>query len=212
MAGGQDNTASGEYSTVPGGADNLAAGDYSFASGRRAKTTGDGSFLFADSTDADFSRGFPDEFAARATGGVCFYTNEALSAGARLLPGSSTWTTVSDRNAKENFSEVNGREVLEQVVGFPIHTWNYKAQEDEIRHMGPFAQDFYAAFRLGADNRHITTVDFDGVALAAIQGLYQVLTEKEEQLTSHQAQIAQLAEQNERLAQRLAALEKQVGR
>ena len=172
VGGGLVNSASGSYSTVPGGRDNSAAGAYSFAAGRRAKTTGAGSFLFADSTDVDFSRGFPDEFAARASGGVSFFTSSDLSTGAQLLSGSSTWTVLSAREAKENFSEVNGREVLEKVVRFPIHTWNYKAQEDEIRHRGPAAQDFYAAFRLGPDNRHITTVDSDGVALAAIQGLY----------------------------------------
>jgi cell division protein FtsB len=34
------------------------------------------------------------------------------------------------------------------------------------------AQDFHAAFGLnGADDKHIATVDEDGVALAAIQGL-----------------------------------------
>jgi trimeric autotransporter adhesin len=32
------------------------------------------------------------------------------------------------------------------------------------------AQDFHAAFQVGDDDKHITTVDADGVALAAIQG------------------------------------------
>jgi hypothetical protein len=33
------------------------------------------------------------------------------------------------------------------------------------------AQDFYAAFRVGEDDRHITSIDEDGVALAAIKAL-----------------------------------------
>jgi flagellar biosynthesis/type III secretory pathway protein FliH len=37
--------------------------------------------------------------------------------------------------------------------------------------MGPTAQDFQAAFGLGSDEQCIGTVDADGVALAAIQGL-----------------------------------------
>ena len=35
------------------------------------------------------------------------------------------------------------------------------------------SQDFHAAFGVGADDKHIATVDADGVALAAIQGLHQ---------------------------------------
>ena len=59
------------------------------------------------------------------------------------------------------------------------------------------------AFQVGEDERYISTIDADGVALAAIQGLYEMLKDK-------QAQIARLAEQNDRLAERLTALEKQV--
>ena len=55
----------------------------------------------------------------------------------------------------------------------PIERWSYKAQASSITHMGPTAQDFSRAFGLGEDNHHITTVDTDGVALAAIQGLYR---------------------------------------
>ena len=42
-----------------------------------------------------------------------------------------------------------------------------------MRHIGPMAQDFHSAFGLGLDNKHITTIDEGGVALAAIQGLYR---------------------------------------
>jgi hypothetical protein len=42
-----------------------------------------------------------------------------------------------------------------------------------VIHIGPTAQDFHAAFGLGSDDETIGTVDADGVALAAIQGLDQ---------------------------------------
>jgi len=54
------------------------------------------------------------------------------------------------------------------------------------------AQDFYAAFGVGEDDKHISTVDADGVALAAIQGLYQLVREKDAQITAQQEQIAAL--------------------
>jgi hypothetical protein len=34
------------------------------------------------------------------------------------------------------------------------------------------AQDFYAAFGVGEDDKHITSIDEDGVALAAIKALH----------------------------------------
>ncbi|HEY0548440.1 MAG TPA: hypothetical protein VGF13_02495 [Verrucomicrobiae bacterium] len=47
-----------------------------------------------------------------------------------------------------------------------------------VRHIGPMAQDFRSAFAVGENDRTITTVDADGVALAAIQGLNQKVEEE----------------------------------
>ena len=82
-----------------------------------------------------------------------------------------SFNTVSDRNRKENFEAVNGTEVLEKVTNLPVSTWNFIADEDSARHLGPTAQDFHAAFGLGEHETHISTVDVSGVAIAAIQGL-----------------------------------------
>jgi len=48
--------------------------------------------------------------------------------------------------------------------------------------MGPMAQDFWAAIGLGDSDKSITTVDADGVALAAIQGLHQVVQERDQRI------------------------------
>lgn len=57
------------------------------------------------------------------------------------------------------------------------------------------AQDFHAAFGLGIDDRHIATVDGDGVALAAIQGLNQKLEAKSHKLEAENVELKeQLAE------------------
>ncbi len=100
---------------------------------------------------------------------------------------------TSDRNVKEQFMAINSREILERVVGLPISSWNFKA-DGKARHLGPMAQDFFAAFRLGTDEKHIATVDADGVALAAIQGLHSLVKDKEAEIAG--------------LKQRLEALEK----
>jgi trimeric autotransporter adhesin len=70
----------------------------------------------------------------------------------------------------------------------PIRTWNY-TNDPASRHIGPVTQDFHAAFGLGTDDKSISTVDADGVALAAIQGLNQKL---EENLRQRDRQIEEL--------------------
>ena len=70
VAGGDTNTASGWRSTVPGGVGNVAAGEHSFAAGRRAKALHNGTFVWADSHDADFSSDAANEFLVRAYNGV----------------------------------------------------------------------------------------------------------------------------------------------
>ena len=94
----------------------------------------------------------------------------------------------SDRNLKENFAPVSSREVLEKIAAMPISRWNFKG-DAATPHIGPMAQDFHAAFGVGTDDRHIATVDADGVALAAIQGLNQKL---EAEVKSKDIRIAEL--------------------
>jgi hypothetical protein len=200
VGGGQWNTASGDWATVPGGSMNLAAGENSFAAGNGAKARGKGAFRWADSTPADFDIAGSNDFRIRASGGVVLYTSGDLSSGVWVGSGGSAWNTVSDRNAKDNFTPIDGREVLTRLAAIPITVWNYKSQDPSIRHMGPVAQDFSAAFGLGESDRHISTIDADGVALAAIQGLHKLVQEKD-------GRISTLEEQNRELETRLAVLE-----
>ena len=192
VGGGAQNVATGLYATVPGGNGNLAAGLNSFAAGHIARA-GDGSFAWADSSSQDsFGPLAGNTFGARASGGVSFFTSPDESSGATLAAGGSSWGVVSDRNSKENFDSVDGSEILERLSSVPITTWNYKTQDKTIRHMGPVSQDFYDAFGLGTDDRHIQTVDSDGVALAAIQGLYQLLKKKEAQIETLRTELADI--------------------
>jgi hypothetical protein len=66
------------------------------------------------------------------------------------------------------------------------------------------AQDFFSAFHLGSDDKHITTVDEGGVALAAIQGLNQKLEARSQDL---EGRSRKLEAENVELKQRLSALE-----
>ena len=86
----------------------------------------------------------PNQFLARASGGVQFYTNGTLSSGLQLAGGGSQWLGVSDANMKHPFSELDGEVVLARLSRMPVMEWSYKAQDAAIRHAGPTAQDFSA--------------------------------------------------------------------
>jgi hypothetical protein len=209
VSGGYDNYACGAYSAIPGGRDNLARGDFSFAAGQRARANSRGCFVWADASNTDLNCNDPNRFMVRASGGVYFFSSIDLNSGAALPPGSGSWATWSDRQAKANFTPVDRQALLTRLSNLPIHTWNYKTQDPSIRHMGPTAQDFQAAFGLGEDKRHISTVDADGVALAAIQELHRLTQEQAAQLAAQRQQIAAL---EARLAALEALIEAQGGR
>jgi endosialidase-like protein len=206
------------YAVIPGGFDNLAAASHSFAAGQRAQALHGGAFVWSDSSGTDqpsppfggipFASTASNQFSVRATGGVRFVTHTNGTTGAELAPGSGTWSSISDRNAKENFSRVNGRAILEKVAQLPVATWNYKSQDKSIRHIGPMAQDFHSAFGVGENDRTITTVDADGVALGAIQGLNEKL---EEQIKAKDSQIRSLEQRIEKLERLLNTVTTDLG-
>ncbi|MCI0347679.1 MAG: tail fiber domain-containing protein, partial [Chloroflexi bacterium] len=112
------------------------------------------------------------------------------------------FSNPSSRTLKENFQPLDPQEVLARFVEVPITEWSYKG--DEMRHVGPVTEDFHAAFGLGTTGTGgIIPLDVQGVTMAAVQGLYQVVEAKDAELEALQAENAELAA-------RLAALEQLV--
>lgn len=187
IGGGQYNTVSANAlnATIPGGKYNTVAASYSFAAGWKASVGHANTFVWSDGSALTSSTA-ANQFLARCTGGAIFYTATGTGTGVQLASGGGSWSSLSDRSAKENFEPTEPRAVLDEVIRMPVTKWNYTAQDKTIRHIGPMAQDFYAAFHVGEDDRHITTVDEGGVALAAIQGLNQKL---EDRLKSQQDEL-----------------------
>ena len=233
VAGGEDSTASGLLSMVPGGFFNVAGGDLSFAAGTRAHVrdrvqTGEpgtcdiavncgdeGTFIWADAQDAgasSLSSTGPNQFLVRAQGGLWFGTSGPVSipgtrfihtsTGAGLTTG-GVWTNASDVALKENFEPVDGADVLARLADLPITSWNYRAEDASTRHVGPTAQDFRAAFGLGADDTSISTIDPAGLALAAIQELHRMAEEQRRLTEDLRAKVQEIAA----LQARLDALE-----
>jgi hypothetical protein len=208
VGGGFSNTASGDDSTVPGGTGNTASGNFSFAAGRSATAGHDGAFVWADSnTPFDFASETNNQFRVRSTGGAAFVsaidTTGGATAGVTLAAGGSSWASMSDRNVKDNITPLDGRQILRRLRDIPITQWNLKAQDPAIKHVGPMAQDFYAAFGLGENERYINSADADGVALVSIQALYEMVTALEQKTAS----LERLAQSVEELRARLTRFE-----
>jgi len=211
---GSNTTASGDKSTAMG-IGTTAGGKNSTAMGANAVVTSgsDGSFVYGDGT-AVVTNAFKNQFMVLASSNTTFYSGtnnggaQSTWPGVILQQGAGAWSTLSDHSAKSDFASVDARAVLDRVVALPLSTWRYNGQDKSIRHIGPIAQDFYAAFDVGEDERHISTVDADGVALAAIQGLNLKLGELDVKtsllLNEKDREIAELRE-------RIAHLEMQTG-
>lgn len=208
VSGGYGNTAAGDYGTVPGGKWCSAHGQYSLATGVGANADHDGCFVWGDSAVSEIHSGGSNQFVIRANGGlwvgaVSSYTTASIPSGHFIETttgaylGTNGWwnangyNQLSDRSAKVNLAPLDPQIVLDHVAGLSIGTWSY-TNSPTTRHIGPMAQDFYAAFGVGADDGRISTVDSDGVALVAIQGLYQLLKTREDEISDLRDQIASL--------------------
>jgi hypothetical protein len=210
-----------------------ADANYSVAIGRAVSADGnEGAIVIGDGSTSDSLQATAaNQFNLRAAGGIRLFTNSAKTAGVLIqaYPGSAStpwsgcsnvqwvisasncaylsnggaWTNVSDVNRKRGFAAVHGEDVLTRLRGMAITTWTYNAEGDEVRHLGPTAQDFHAAFGLGGtDDTHIATVDADGVAMAGVQAL---ITRTDALRAENEAQRAENAEQ----AARIQALEQE---
>ena len=210
VGGGATNTASGYSATVAGGCFDVASGDYSFAAGYRAKTQTaagsphTGAFVWADSNNFDFNSTADNEFSARATGGFRLVTAidgaGVPTAGVTAGPGAGSWASVSDRNAKKDFTPVDGEGILAKVAEMPVTYWRYTWQDESVTPLiGPVAQDLVGAFYPGADDTVISTQQADGVHFAAIKAL-------EARTCALSDQNAALRRDNDELRRELAEL------
>src|ERR1044071_5061244 len=189
--------------------------DHTTAMGKFASNNGfTGTFIWSDGSaqqSADtFRNTANNEFAARATGGFRFRTNLGGTTGCNLPAGSGVFNCTSSRYTKENFLVINGEDVLMRLRNIPVSTWNYISEGKDVRHMGPMAEDFYQAFKLGTGNTSIGVQDLAGVSLAGIKALDESTIELEQKSAKVDAlrlQVDALRAANVAIEQRLAALE-----
>ena len=154
--------------------------------------------------------GIVGENTAGGYGGIFF--GKVKVNGALQVSSCTGCTISSDRNLKANVSSINPRVVLDRLAALPIRQWSYKDDEPVIRHMGPMAQDFRAAFNLGADDKHIDMVDANGVTMASVQALYQLMLEKDRQNQELNRKVERLERQLEQQQAQLDQVRRAVRR
>ena len=229
-ASGTSSTAMGVGTTAYGtsstamGVGTTASGNTSTAMGTYAQATHDFSFVWSDYQGgmmgpSYFASTANNQFSVRASGGVRFVTGgtgmtldgqRVLTNGASGVSLTGTFVSVSDRNVKKDFAPVDSVGILEKLAAMPVTQWHYQWEDAGVTpHIGPMAQDFKAAFYPGTDDKSITTLEFDGVELAAIQGLNQKLEARSQ---NAEVRMQTLETENAELKQRLEKLEQLLAR
>lgn len=82
-------------------------------------------------------------------------------------------------------------ELLQRLRDLPIGMWSYGWETAEVRHLGPMAQDFWAAFGLGTSDRRIDLGDATGICMATICELADRIDELEARVAELDAHIAE---------------------
>jgi hypothetical protein len=174
---GQFTVAGGLASTVIGFR-TQTSGNYSIAAGSYISTSGDGSFAIGDySTTTTSSFSTDNQFNARFANGYNLYTSADLSSGATMASGANSWSSISDSTKKENFKNIDGEYVLNEISDLRLGSWNYIGQDPtQFRHYGPMAQEFFNAFGndgigVCGNDTTLASADVDGINMIAIQAL-----------------------------------------
>ncbi|HST59685.1 MAG TPA: tail fiber domain-containing protein [Longimicrobium sp.] len=205
---GQNNWSDGD-AAVAIGYTSTADADYSMAFGYRASTNGHmGAKVFSDASIADSMEAQANnEFAVRAAGGFRFRSNPTQTTGCNLPPGSGSFACSSSRLLKDHFATVDGEDVLARIRSIPVNTWSYTSEGAQVKHMGPFAEDFRAAFGLGTDDTSIGLLDIDGVNFAGVQALDARTEGHADRIQALEAAVAERDARIQALETRLQRLE-----
>ena len=105
-----------------------------------------------------------------------------------------TLIQASSREIKTDFVELDNSVILEKIDQLPVTQWSYKKDEGTINHIGPMAEDFYALFDVGLDNKGLSSVDTAGVALAAIKALKSENDQLKSRISDLESQSAELSD------------------
>jgi hypothetical protein len=164
-------------------------------------------------TASNLSTGVTIQSGATASNWCSGQTNAVISTSTCAYLGTDgAWHDNSDVRRKHNILAVSGEDVLARLRTLSVNSWSYRIDTDGVRHLGPMAQDFHAAFGLGRDSVTIATLDEAGVALASIKALDQRSQSQQAELTALRSEVAELRRSNADKAAQLEALNARLAR
>lgn len=149
-----------------------------------SNTTGGASTTWFFQVDEDANRTF--KISKAGTGDAEVVIDARLNANGNTMRvdgsvAATSFVTTSTRSAKTDGQKVDPKVVLDKLAGLDIEQWRFKTEPEGVQHLGPYAEDFKEAFGLGRSDKSIELQDASGVALVAIQGLYQEIQELKKQ-------------------------------
>jgi hypothetical protein len=219
ISGGRQNLAQGHYSIIPGGHLNSTLGDYSFAAGRRAKAVHNGSFVWADGTNADFTSTGVNQFLIRAGGGVGIGTNNPGGFmfsvnGTAAKPGGGSWSNFSDKRLKRDIKQIEPG-ILDHLLTLRGYTFEYLAHAIENRlalpgrQVGLIAQEVADVFPewVDTDDEGYLYITERGTTALFIEALRELRIEKDTQIESLHTKLEEKDNRIHDLERRIESLE-----
>lgn len=168
---GHDIVNNGNYNLAVGRNHNIT-GSWGFAGGSHTQVDHDYCFVWSEyplgpsvtplQTSAD------NQFLVRASGGIAFYTNAAMTYGVSLGPGDYAWNSIVPALTARNSHNVDGADILDKIEQLPLKRFSADGKTD---HIGPSPGDFNRLFDLGTAENQISMQDQSGIALAGIKEL-----------------------------------------
>jgi hypothetical protein len=191
----------------------LAREDYSIAIGYRGRAIHEGSLVLSDASSLSATlssyttSSAANQFTSRYAGGYRLFTNDDMNVGVSLGASDNSWNIISDSTKKERFVASDGAAMLLKLRDMRLGSWNYKNQRKAgLRHYGPMAQDFYAAF---GQDKYGTIGNDTTINQANLEGVLMIMVKALEQRTADQGtEINSLKDSNKKLAEQLAAADK----
>lgn len=113
------------------------SGNTSFGLGKNLSTVNDGSMLFGDRDGSMLTSSAANRMEARFENGYQLFTNAAATVGVQAFAGATSWSSISDKRAKENIKKMPYG--LNSVMQLNTKTFNYKGQPS--KKLGLIAQE-----------------------------------------------------------------------
>lgn len=185
----------------------LAREDYSVAIGYRGRAIHEGSLVLSDASSLSATlssyttSSAENQFTSRYAGGYRLFTNDDMNVGVSLTASDNSWNIISDSTKKERFQAADGESILQKIRGMRLGSWNYKNQRKPgLRHYGPMAQDFYAAFGRDAygtigNDTTINQANLEGILMIMVKALETRTAEQASEIELLKSRNAQLSAQ-----------------